>query len=187
MHREEYSLKNNFYEDDNISIVSKKDILLEKVKKIEEEEKIRKLIEKVFCVKSYKLYILDKYGNGAYDIFIKKYKKGLINKSELESELNRLKELLLKNKKSFNKNDKGNKMNSNESISNNRMNPRINDINSINILNSYQSDDNLEKYSSKKYKKNKNENNQNMISNNIQHTNKIFINKSLRNTNSIKK
>ena len=45
--REEYSLKhnfkNNFYESDNISIVSKKDILLEKVKKIEEEEKIRKL------------------------------------------------------------------------------------------------------------------------------------------------
>ena len=83
----------NYEESDIISLVSKNDIIKEKFKKLENDEKISKLIEEIFSIKAFKLYILDKFGNGKQDIFFKKIKNGEINKDELESELNLLKEI----------------------------------------------------------------------------------------------
>ena len=83
----------NYEESDIISLVSKNDIIKEKFKKLENDEKIIKLIEEIFSIKAFKLYILDKFGNGKQDIFFKKIKNGEINKDELESELNLLKEI----------------------------------------------------------------------------------------------
>ena len=37
------------------------------------------LIEEIFSIKAFKLYILDKFGNGKQDIFFKKVKNGEIN------------------------------------------------------------------------------------------------------------
>ena len=156
-------MQDNFDENDFISIVSKKDILLEKLKKIEEEEKFNKLIEEIFSVRSFKLYILDKFGNGRFDTFIKRYKNGEINKAEVESELNILKELSLKNSKSNNsinvKNKKGShnkilrKNNSNRNfIDNNIMNNTVNNVNSLNNMNKYSTEYNHSKTSSN-YKK----------------------------------
>jgi hypothetical protein len=156
-------IQDNFDESDFISIVSKKDILLEKLKKIEEEEKFNKLIEEIFSVRSFKLYILDKFGNGRFDTFIKRYKNGEINKAELESELNILKELSLKNSKSNNsinvKNKKGNqnkklrKNNSNRNfIDNNIMNNTANNVQPLNNMNKYNIENNYSKTSSN-YKK----------------------------------
>ena len=62
-------------------------------KKLENDEKINKLIEEIFSIKPFKLYILDKFGNGNKKIFFEKIKKGEINTDELESELNILKEI----------------------------------------------------------------------------------------------
>ena len=84
---------NNFEESDIISLVSKNDVIKEKFQKLENDEKINKLIEEIFSIKAFKLYILDKFGNGKQDIFFKKIKNGEINKDELESELNLLKEI----------------------------------------------------------------------------------------------
>ena len=42
------------------------------------EEKFNKLIEEIFSVRSFKLYILDKFGSGRFDTFIKRYKNGEI-------------------------------------------------------------------------------------------------------------
>ena len=156
-------MKDDFDESDFISIVSKKDILLEKLKKIEEEEKFNKLIEDIFSVRSFKLYILDKFGNGRFDTFIKRYKNGEINKAEVESELNILKELSLKNSKSNNsinvKNKKGShnkklrKNNSNRNfIDNNTMNNTVNNVNSLNNMNKFSTEYNYSKTSSN-YKK----------------------------------
>ena len=156
-------IQDNFDESDFISIVSKKDILLEKLKKIEEEEKFNKLIEDIFSVRSFKLYILDKFGNGRFDTFIKRCKNGEINKAELESELNILKELSLKNSKSNNstnvKNKKGSqnkklrKNNSNRNfIDNNTMNNTANNVQPLNNMNKYNIENNYSKTSSN-YKK----------------------------------
>jgi hypothetical protein len=156
-------IQDNFDESDFISIVSKKDVLLEKLKKIEEEEKFNKLIEEIFSVRSFKLYILDKFGNGRFDTFIKRYKNGEINKAELESELNILKELSLKNSKSNNsinvKNKKGNqnkklrKNNSNKNfIDNNIMNNTANIVNSLKNINKFNTENNYSKTSTN-YKK----------------------------------
>ena len=70
----------NYEESDIISLVSKNDIIKEKFKKLENDEKISKLIEEIFSIKAFKLYILDKFGNGKQDIFFKKIKNGEINK-----------------------------------------------------------------------------------------------------------
>ena len=88
-----YDNNNNFEESDIISLVSKNDVIKEKFQKLENDEKINKLIEEIFSIKAFKLYILDKFGNGKQDIFFKKIKDGEINKDELESELNLLKEI----------------------------------------------------------------------------------------------
>ena len=162
---EDYSIKediinndmdNNFDESDIISIVSKKDILLEKLKKIEEEEKFRKLIEEVFSVKSFKLYILDKFGQGKYDIFIKKYKNGEINKTELESELNVLKELSLKNSNNK-KNDRITKKVVNKNKYNNNANNTMD--NKFNTENNFSK---TAKYKKINYNKNMNNTNKNI-------------------------
>ena len=84
---------NNFDESDIISLVSKNDIIKEKFQKLEKDEKINKLIEEIFSIKAFKLYILDKFGNGKQNIFFRKIKNGEINREELESELNILKEI----------------------------------------------------------------------------------------------
>ena len=173
-------MQDNFDESDIINIVSKKDILLEKLKKIEEEEKFNKLIEEIFSVRSFKLYILDKFGNGRFDTFIKRYKNGELNKAELESELNILKELSLKNNKSNSnsinvKNKKGShnkklrKNNSNRNfIDNNSMNNTANNMHSLNNMNKYNTENNYAKTSSnyKKINYEKRVNNTNMNNNN---------------------
>jgi len=87
------SNNNNFDESDIISLVSKNDIIKEKFQKLENDEKINKLIEEIFSIKAFKLYILDKFGNGKQNIFFRKIKNGEINREELESELNILKEI----------------------------------------------------------------------------------------------
>ena len=136
-------IKDNFDESDIISIVSKKDILLEKMKKIEEEEKFKKLIEDIFSVKSFKLYILDKFGNGRFDTFIKRFKNGEINKTELESELNILKELSLKNSKNNNSiNVKNKKLRKNNSNKNFIDNNTINGVNYLNNMNKNNTENN---------------------------------------------
>ena len=67
-----------------------KKIYCYKIKKIEEEEKLRKLIEEILSFKSFKLYILNKYGNGKYDIFIQTYENGEINRNELIKYIKRI-------------------------------------------------------------------------------------------------
>ena len=110
----------NFEESDIISLVSKNDVIKEKFQKLENDEKINKLIEEIFSIKAFKLYILDKFGNGKQDIFINKIKNGEINKDELESELNLLKEITNSNNEineinndniNFTENKKSNKNN----------------------------------------------------------------------------
>ena len=125
---ENEKINNNFEESDIISLVSKNDIIKEKFQKLENDEKINKLIEEIFSIKTFKLYIIDKFGNGKQDIFFKKVKNGEINKDELESELNILKEinnsnndnnLYLTETKNRKKNNKGlNKIMSDTDINN---------------------------------------------------------------------
>ena len=143
----------NLEESDAISLASKKEILIEKLKKIEEEEKFNKLIEEIFNVKSFKLYILDKFGNGRFDIFLKRYKNGEINKKKLESEKNILKEISFKKNKINNnkKNIYNNKkiINKNNNMKNTMINK--NNLNSFNNINKYSDENNY--YKEIKYKK----------------------------------
>ena len=121
----------NYEESDIISLVSKNDIIKEKFKKLENDEKINKLIEEVFSIKAFKLYILDKFGDGKQDIFFKKIKNGEINKEELESELNLLKEIRNSNNDSDNIIDNNFSLNENKKINRNNkvMNKTMSDIN----------------------------------------------------------
>ena len=195
---EEYSIKgdnqNNFDESDIISIVSKKDILLEKIKKIEEEEKMRKLIEEVFSIKSFKLYILDKFGNGKYDIFMKRYKKGEIKKEELESELNILKDLSLKNNNSINQKNNNfikyqkkstNKNNNNNYSFNNGLDD--NNYNSLNYTNKYYTENNsFIENSNIKYKKINDRNKSNINNRKAKDINKSETNRPFNFKNSLR-
>ena len=174
---------------DIISIVSKKDILLEKIKKIEEEEKMRKLIEEVFSVKSFKLYILDKFGNGKYDTFIKRYKKGEIKKEELETELNILKELSLKNSNS-NKNNfqkiQKKAINKNNYNNNYSFNNGIND-NQLNNTNKYYTENNSYiENSNSKYKKINERNKSNISNRKAKEINKGEVNRPFNFKNSLR-
>ena len=139
------SNNNNFDESDLISLVSKNDIIKEKFQKLENNEKINKLIEEIFSIKAFKLYILDKFGDGNSKIFFEKIKNGEINKEELESELNILKEIYNSNNvpNSTNnlfltetKKQKTNKINkfTNKTLSNINLNMNMN-IDSENNLN----------------------------------------------------
>ena len=178
---------NNFDESDIISLVSKNDIIKEKFQKLENDEKINKLIEEIFSIKAFKLYILDKFGNGKQNIFFKKIKNGEINKEELESELNILKEIynsnndinnnisnisMTENKKSrINKNNKF----MNKTFSENNLNLNMN-IDTENTLIKTNKHDLYKKISHKNKKKIENEKNkEESIKNNIRDRNK-FIN-----------
>ena len=97
-----------FDESDFISLVSKKDIMQEKLKKIEEDEKLNNLLDKIISIKSYKYYLLDKYGDGKLQIFLKRFKNGKIDKTKLLEELNILNDLSSKNNIGFNKTNENN-------------------------------------------------------------------------------
>ena len=118
---------NNFDESDIISLVSKNDIIKEKFQKLENDEKINKLIEEIFSIKAFKLYILDKFGNGKQKIFFQRIKNGEINKEELESELNILKEI-------YNSN---NDLNNDSNFSNNNLSFTENKKSKINKNNKF--------------------------------------------------
>jgi predicted metallopeptidase len=141
-----YDNNNNFEESDIISLVSKNDVIKEKFQKLENDEKINKLIEEIFSIKAFKLYILDKFGNGKQDIFFKKIKNGEINKEELESELNLLKEIHNSNNDSDNIID--NNFASTESKKSNKHNKFVNktmsDINkNLNLNNNIDTENNF--------------------------------------------
>ena len=187
----------NYEESDIISLVSKNDIIKEKFKKLENDEKINKLIEEVFSIKAFKLYILDKFGDGKQDIFFKKIKNGEINKEELESELNLLKEIRNSNNDSDNIIDNNFSLNENKKINRNNkvMNKTMSDINinlnsnsmKIDTENNFSQTDKYniyKKINRKKYNKINEESknrNPNNTKNNLKEKEKININ---NNTNS---
>ena len=188
---------NNFDESDLISLVSKNDAIKEKYQKLENDEKINKLIEEIFSIKAFKLYILDKFGNGKQNIFFKKVKNGEINKDELESELNILKEIYNSN------NDISNNNNSNISLTENKkqlinknnkfMNKTLSEINlnmNLDLENNFLKTDKNNLYKKIKHKNKKisleNENSKeecktrnNNIKNNLRDKNKITGNNSI--------
>ena len=193
----------NYEESDIISLVSKNDIIKEKFKKLENDEKINKLIEEIFSIKAFKLYILDKFGNGKQDIFFQKIKNGEINKDELESELNLLKEIHNSN------NDSDNNIDNNFSLTESKkpnkhnkvMNKTMSDINinlnsnnmNIDMENNFLQTDKCniyKKINRKKYNKineeskNKNPNNiknnlREKEKNNISNNTNSFVNKNI--------
>ena len=149
----------NYEESDIISLVSKNDIIKEKFKKLENDEKINKLIEEIFSIKAFKLYILDKFGNGKQDIFFQKIKNGEINKEELESELNLLKEIHNSN------NDSDNNIDNNFALTESKKQNKHNKV-----MNKTMSDINI----------NLNSNNMNIdTENNFSHTDKYNIYKKI--------
>ena len=149
----------NYEESDIISLVSKNDIIKEKFKKLENDEKINKLIEEIFSIKAFKLYILDKFGNGKQDIFFQKIKNGEINKEELESELNLLKEI------HNSKNDSDNNIDNNFALTESKKQNKHNKV-----MNKTMSDINI----------NLNSNNMNIdTENNFSHTDKYNIYKKI--------
>ena len=187
---------NNFDESDLISLVSKNDAIKEKYQKLENDEKINKLIEEIFSIKAFKLYILDKFGNGKQNIFFKKVKNGEINKDELESELNILKEI-------YNSNNDISNNNSNISLTENKkqlinknnkfMNKTLSEINlnmNLDLENNFLKTDKNNLYKKIKHKNKKisleNENSKeecktrnNNIKNNLRDKNKITGNNSI--------
>ena len=189
---------NNFDESDLISLVSKNDAIKEKYQKLENDEKINKLIEEIFSIKAFKLYILDKFGNGKQNIFFKKVKNGEINKDELESELNILKEIYNSNNDISNNNN-----NSNISLTENKkhlinknnkfMNKTLSEINlnmNLDLENNFLKTDKNNLYKKIKHKNKKisleNENSKeecktrnNNIKNNLRDKNKITGNNSI--------
>ena len=194
---------NNFDESDLISLVSKNDAIKEKYQKLENDEKINKLIEEIFSIKAFKLYILDKFGNGKQNIFFKKVKNGEINKDELESELNILKEIYNSN------NDISNNNNSNISLTENKkqlinknnkfMNKTLSEINlnmNLDLENNFLKTDKNNLYKKIKHKNKKisleNENSKeecktrnNNIKNNLRDKNKITGNNSINKNKNI--
>ena len=195
---------NNFDESDLISLVSKNDAIKEKYQKLENDEKINKLIEEIFSIKAFKLYILDKFGNGKQNIFFKKVKNGEINKDELESELNILKEIYNSNNDISNNNN-----NSNISLTENKkqlinknnkfMNKTLSEINlnmNLDLENNFLKTDKNNLYKKIKHKNKKisleNENSKeecktrnNNIKNNLRDKNKITGNNSINKNKNI--
>ena len=193
---------NNFDESDLISLVSKNDAIKEKYQKLENDEKINKLIEEIFSIKAFKLYILDKFGNGKQNIFFKKVKNGEINKDELESELNILKEI-------YNSNNDISNNNSNISLTENKkqlinknnkfMNKTLSEINlnmNLDLENNFLKTDKNNLYKKIKHKNKKisleNENSKeecktrnNNIKNNLRDKNKITGNNSINKNKNI--
>ena len=159
---------NNFDESDIISLVSKNDIIKEKFQKLENDEKINKLIEEIFSIKAFKLYILDKFGNGKQKIFFQRIKNGEINKEELESELNILKEIYnsnndLNNDSNFSNNNLSFTENKKSKINKNNkfMNKTLSELN-LNMNMKIDTDNNItkiDKYNTFKKIKHKNKTN----------------------------
>ena len=167
---------NNFDESDLISLVSKNDAIKEKYQKLENDEKINKLIEEIFSIKPFKLYILDKFGNGNKKIFFEKIKKGEINTDELESELNILKEIYDSNNNDIHDKYPMTETKKGEKNKNNKfMNKTLSEINlNMNNMNmsEYNDENNAIKAPKNKYKKiNKN----NKFKNGLKEVNKSNI------------
>ena len=173
---ENMNSNNTFNENEIISLVSKNDILKEKYKKLENDEKINKLIEEIFSIKPFKLYILDKFGNGNKKIFFEKIKKGEINTDELESELNILKEIYDSNNNDIHDKYPMTETKKGEKNKNNKfMNKTLSEINlNMNNMNmsEYNGENNAIKAPKNKYKKiNKN----NKFKNGLKEVNKSNI------------
>lgn len=80
--------------DSSVNIPSRREVLMSKVNQIEKEKRIKKLLNKICSVKSYKTYIADKYGNGKYETFLNKINKNEINIDTLEKELKIISDLV---------------------------------------------------------------------------------------------
>ena len=154
------NVNNNFEESDIISLVSQNDIIKEKFQKLEKDEKLNKLIEEIFTIKAFKLYILDKFGNGKQNIFFNKIHNGEINKEELETELNILKEIYNSNKElnSDNNNNNDSFLSESKITKNNKfMNKTLNKINlkmNIETENNLNNTDKYNNFKKIKHKKN---------------------------------
>ena len=153
------NVNNNFEESDIISLVSQNDIIKEKFQKLEKDEKLNKLIEKIFTIKAFKLYILDKFGNSKQNIFFNKIHNGEINKEELETELNILKEIYNSNKELNSDNNNNDSFLSETKITKNNkfMNKTLNKINlkmNIETENNLNNTDKYNNFKKIKHKKN---------------------------------
>ena len=153
------NVNNNFEESDIISLVSQNDIIKEKFQKLEKDEKLNKLIEEIFTIKAFKLYILDKFGNGEQNIFFNKIHNGEINKEELETELNILKEIYNSNKELNSDNNNNDSFLSETKITKNNkfMNKTLNKINlkmNIETDNNLNNTDKYNNFKKIKHKKN---------------------------------
>ena len=153
------NVNNNFEESDIISLVSQNDIIKEKFQKLEKDEKLNKLIEEIFTIKAFKLYILDKFGNGKQNIFFNKIHNGEINKEELETELNILKEIYNSNKELNSDNNNNDSFLSETKITKNNkfMNKTLNKINlkmNIETDNNLNNTDKYNNFKKIKHKKN---------------------------------
>lgn len=80
--------------DSSVNIPSRREVLMSKVNQIEKEKRIKKLLNKICSVKSYKTYIADKYGKGKYETFLNKLNKNEINIDTLEKELQIISDLV---------------------------------------------------------------------------------------------
>ena len=153
------NVNNNFEESDIISLVSQNDIIKEKFQKLEKDEKLNKLIEEIFTIKAFKLYILDKFGNGKQNIFFNKIYNWEINKEELETELNILKEIYNSNKELNSDNNNNDSFLSETKITKNNkfMNKTLNKINlkmNIETENNINNTDKYNNFKKIKHKKN---------------------------------
>lgn len=81
-------------ENNNVSIGSRREVLMAKVNQIEKEKRIKKLLNKICSVTSYKTYIADKYGNGDYRVFSNKIKNNELDIDALERELKIISDLV---------------------------------------------------------------------------------------------
>ena len=81
-------------ENNNVSIGSRREVLMAKVNQIEKEKRIKKLLNKICSVTSYKTYIADKYGNGDYRVFSNKINNNELDIDVLERELKIISDLV---------------------------------------------------------------------------------------------
>ena len=81
-------------ESNNNTIASRRGVLMAKVNQIEKEKRIKKLLNKICSVTSYKTYITDKYGNGDYRVFSNKIKNNELDIDVLERELKIISDLV---------------------------------------------------------------------------------------------
>ncbi len=120
-----------------LSIGSKREIFQNKIKKVEKENKIKKLISKINAEESYKVYLGNKYGGGHYNIFIKKLNNNEIDFDSLEKEVKIITDLVNTDRnirKQRNDNFKNNNSMLNNSNSKNKKNlSRKNSSNSVNV------------------------------------------------------